>query len=279
MVNRVNDSSKAQNIPAGEKSFEGVSKIDILTVNKKNIYGELGDLKVRFWDKPIETPKPRPKSEIKAKQSHDLKEYSFTVKFPGGKGASSVKISVSEILETSGPQKGKLKEVQVAVENAAGSKVLMNQTQLEKMKVVVKDIITVSREKGFEPTIALAIAADESRLGIGVQESAQDPYTNPMQLTSGSGKRPVKKETPNARQTNIGESIEYIMKDLAKGGKISSMEDLKKMLAAYRIGPTKVRENGLAQVFKNNPGVKVDVDERLAYLQDIANGTGYVIPK
>lgn len=85
----------------------------------------------------------------------------------------------------------------------------LSQEQLETVKSVTKDIVEVSRQKGFDVTVALGIAAEESLLGAGSatgknrDKPEKQSAVNPMQLSGTSGQDP----TLN-RRDNIAGSID-----------------------------------------------------------------------
>ena len=78
---------------------------------------------------------------------------------------------------------------------------------LRKMESIAKDIVEVSRQKQFDPTIALGIALTETHMGMLKSRSSSlsmQTDVNPMQVTPGSGHRPT-----TDRRYNIAQAIDY----------------------------------------------------------------------
>jgi RHS repeat-associated protein len=75
-------------------------------------------------------------------------------------------------------------------ENTGNGALAYSQDQLGTMANVAQSVVAVSREKLFDPTIALGIANTETRLGSappGETAAHKQPNINPMQLSATSG--------------------------------------------------------------------------------------------
>jgi hypothetical protein len=282
MINKINNSVSSlvdDQLALSQNATKEVDTQGLL----EGVVGKLCGLNIvratGLCEKPAAVTKPAAAAKVQPNTIGKPKEYSFNTTFPGRNESEfgKVKVFVSESTAQSGPRNGKTKAT-VRIENADDSRVKYTADQLKRMTEVVTNIIEVSRDKGLEPAIALAMAADESRWGSGVKTSAQDPYTNPLQVTSGSGLNPVGKNVPNAQRTNVEKGIDYIIK-LSKGSSLDSRKGLEKMIAAYRIGPTKIGREGLETVLKKSPEVATDLKERLQYIEEIGQGTKYRLPQ
>jgi RHS repeat-associated protein len=106
------------------------------------------------------------------------------------------------------------------------------QDQLDTMANVAQNVVAVSREKLFDPTIALGVANTETRLGSappGESAAHKDPKINPMQLSATSGTT----ATTDLR-SNIAGSIDVFNRSSA------STNTLNQRLQDYNEESTKV---------------------------------------
>jgi RHS repeat-associated protein len=144
------------------------------------------------------------------------REYEFTLIQTDDEGtvayAAQVKVQETEtqIVNQAGDVLNTTTEATVNATNIGIGYNNFSTTQLRNLEGVTKDIVEVSRNKRFDPTIALGIAAEETRLGTsdyilpanrGRPEKL--PANNPMQL-SGSSNLPVTTD----RRANIAGAID-----------------------------------------------------------------------
>jgi hypothetical protein len=101
-------------------------------------------------------------------------------------------------------------EAGVTAVNSGSPRLQLDEAHLNRVSEVVKDVIEVSRSKGLDPTIALGIAAEESKLGSsdyvlpanrGLPQ--KQPGVNPMQLSGSSNLTPT-----TDRRSNISGAID-----------------------------------------------------------------------
>src|SRR5262249_12630425 len=109
-------------------------------------------------------------------------------------------------------------EASVTSANTAEARFQLDEAHLNRVNDVVKDVIEVSRSKRFDPTIALGIAAEETKLGSSdyvLPENRglpqKQPAVNPMQLSASSGTTPT-----TDRRFNVSGSID-VFNGFAKG--------------------------------------------------------------
>jgi hypothetical protein len=133
---------------------------------------------------------------------------------------------------------------------------------------VVQDIVEVSRNKGFNPVVALGIAAEETFLGTGppLPENRGKPNkasdVNPMQLSGSSGHTPT-----TDRRENISGAID-VFNGFSRGGTRSFAETLAGYGKGYPAGQR------LIQQYTNDIGAQVQRTFKQTY-QDKVLRSGF----